>query len=451
MPHVLVLDDDRAIRRTLEKFLEGEGYRVTTTGDAEEALAKAAGADLLLLDLGLPSMDGLDVLGHLRATDDGPSVIVISARDDMTSTIRAIQLGAHDYLVKPLDIERVRLTMRRALESRASSRALRFLASEPGRTFDPGTIVGRSPAVRELYKTIGAVSLNRASVLILGESGTGKELVARAIHRASTERERPFVAVNCSAFARELLESELFGHARGAFTGATSDRAGRLELADNGTLFLDEIAEIPIELQAKLLRVLQERNFERVGDARPIRLNARIVAATHRDLGAMIDKGTFRADLFYRLNVVVLRIPPLRERREDIPLLAGALLQKLGRELHKDVRQISPDAMALLERNDWPGNVRELENVLTRAIVLAKSPILTADLLPFGGSAAASGGDNPAQPDEMGSLRDVERAHILRVLEATAWNKRRACAILDIARPTLDRKLDEFGLSRPVR
>jgi DNA-binding NtrC family response regulator len=391
----------------------------------------------------LPAMDGLEVLERLQGQESAPSAIVVSARDDMSSAVRAIQLGAYDYLVKPLDVDRLRLTVRRALESREASRALRLMAAESARTFEPGSIVGQSAAIRELYKTIGAVSLNRASVLILGESGTGKELVARAIHGAGADRERPFVAVNCTAFARDLLESELFGHVRGAFTGASADRAGRFELAGNGTLFLDEVAEIPLDLQAKLLRVLQERTFERVGDARSIQVRARIVAATHRDLGALIAEGSFRADLYYRLNVVVMRIPPLRERREDIGLLARTLLGKLARELHKDVRQIAPDAMARLERYDWPGNVRELENVLTRAIVLAKGAVITPDLLPV------EAPEEKAQRSEIPSLREVERRHIAHVLEHTGWNKRRACAILDISRPTLDRKLEDFALTRP--
>jgi DNA-binding NtrC family response regulator len=449
--HVLVLDDDRSIRRTLEKFLSGEGYEVTTTGDGEEAVAKAPAADLLLLDLGLPTRDGLDVLAEVTRLDGAPCVIVITARDDMRSTVRAIQLGAYDYLVKPLDIERLRLTIRRALESREASRALRQLFADTTRAYEVGSIVGQSQAIRELYKTIGAVSTSRASVLILGESGTGKELVARAIHHSSPDRERPFIAINCTAFARDLLESELFGHARGAFTGAVADKAGRFELAGSGTLFLDEIAEIPVDLQAKLLRVLQERTFERVGDHRPIRLGARVIAATHRDLAAMIAHGAFREDLYYRLRVVEVMIPPLRERREDIPLIARALVAKINQELHKNVRYISAEAMALLQRYSFPGNVRELENALTRAIVLAKSDVIEPDLLPI---EPRKGGPVSRAPVEPGDeallpLREVERRHVERVLHATSWNKRRACSILDISRPTLDRKLEEYGLSRP--
>ncbi|MBL8678632.1 MAG: sigma-54-dependent Fis family transcriptional regulator [Myxococcales bacterium] len=450
--HILVLDDDRAIRRTLEKFLSGEGYRVTTTADEREAVAAASGVDVVLLDLGLPTVDGLDVLEQLRKLDDAPTVIVVTARDDMDSTVKAIQRGAWDYVVKPLDVGRMRLTLRRAIEARDATRALRMLVEDGARDIEAGGIIGQSPAMRELYKSIGAISLNRASVLILGESGTGKELVARAIHRASAERERPFVAVNCTAFARELLESELFGHVRGAFTGANADRAGRFELAGNGTLFLDEIAEMPVDLQAKLLRVLQERTFERVGDARPLRVNARIVAATHRDLPAMIARGAFRQDLYYRLNVVVLRLAPLRERREDIGLLTRALLARISREMHKDVRAVSEEALSLLERYDWPGNVRELENVLTRAVVLSRGPVLTADLLPLDAAdERAPNGEEPRADDAVLTLRELERRHIAHVLELTQWNKRRACSLLDISRPTLDRKIEDFCLARQER
>jgi transcriptional regulator with PAS, ATPase and Fis domain len=286
--------------------------------------------------------------------------------------------------------------------------------------------------------------------LIAGESGTGKELVARAIHLSSADRDRPFVAVNCTALAPGVLESELFGHVKGAFTGAIADRPGRFELAGKGTLFLDEIAEIPIDLQAKLLRVLQERTFDRVGDARPIALEARIIAATHRDLPAMVAKGAFREDLFYRLRVVEIALPALRDRPGDIPILVEGLLAKINRDLAKDVRYVTPAALARLTAHGWPGNVRELENTLTRAVVLAKADVLDESLLALG--AAASGNEHAgAEADALGALRtlrEVERRHIARVLAHTDWNKRRTCAILDISRPTLDRKIEEYGLRR---
>jgi DNA-binding NtrC family response regulator len=444
---ILIVDDDRSIRRTLEKFLGGEGYEVTTAQDAPGAIATAAGNDLLLLDLGLPGGSGFDVLAALAERPEPPTVVVVTARDDMQSTVKAIQLGAYEYLVKPVDIDRLRAVVKHALDSREERGQLVELAAQSHQT---GDIIGKSSAIRDVWKQIGAVSTTRAPVLIRGESGTGKELVAKAIHVASADRDRPFVAVNCTALAPGVLESELFGHVKGAFTGAIADRPGRFELAGKGTLFLDEIAEIPLELQAKLLRVLQEKTFERVGDAKTMHLEARVIAATHRDLSQMVAKGTFREDLFYRLRVVEIDLPPLRDRSGDIPVLVEGLLAKITRELDKDIRYVTPTALARLTGYAWPGNVRELENVLTRAVVLAKSDVLDETLMPLG-SAAREGDPIVADTDPDGTLptlREIERRHIIRVLAHADWNKRRACAILDISRPTLDRKIDEYGLRK---
>ncbi|HEU4726713.1 MAG TPA: sigma-54 dependent transcriptional regulator, partial [Kofleriaceae bacterium] len=355
---ILIVDDDRSIRRTLEKFLGAEGYEVTTAQDAPGAIASADAADLMLLDLGLPGGSGFDVLAALADRTRPPTVVVVTARDDMQSTVKAIQLGAYEYLVKPLDIDRLRHVVKQALGSRETRDQLAEFVTRSAEAQLVGDILGKSPAIRDVWKQIGAVSTTRAPVLIAGESGTGKELVARAIHFSSADRERPFVAVNCTALAPGVLESELFGHVKGAFTGAIADRPGRFELAGKGTLFLDEIAEIPLDLQAKLLRVVQERTFERVGDARPLALEARIIAATHRDLPAMVARGAFREDLFYRLRVVEIALPPLRERAGDIPILVEGLLAKINRELHRDVRGVTPAAMDALQRYGWPGNVR---------------------------------------------------------------------------------------------
>jgi transcriptional regulator with PAS, ATPase and Fis domain len=292
------------------------------------------------------------------------------------------------------------------------------------------------------------VSTTRAPVLIAGESGTGKELVARAIHTASADRERPFVAVNCTALAQGILESELFGHVKGAFTGAVADRPGRFELAGKGTLFLDEIAEISMDLQAKLLRVLQEKTYERVGDARAMQLEARVIAATHRDLQDMVKKGTFREDLYYRLRVVEIALPPLRERASDIPVLVEGLLGKINRDLGKEVRYVTPTAVARLQAYAWPGNVRELENTLTRAVVLAKGDVLDETVLPIGSTPPQGDAHDVDAEGSLPTLREIERRHIARVLIHTEWNKRRACAILDISRPTLDRKIEEYGLRK---
>jgi DNA-binding NtrC family response regulator len=444
---ILIVDDDRSIRRTLEKFLIGEGYEVTTAQDAPGAIAAADGPDLMLLDLGLPGGSGFDVLAALADRPAKPTIVVVTARDDMQSTVKAIQLGAYEYLVKPIDIDRLRAVVQAALASRESRAELVELAA---RGANAGEILGKSPSIRDIWKQIGAVSTTRAPVLISGESGTGKELVARAIHNASYAEERPFVAVSCTALAPGVLESELFGHVKGAFTGAIGDRPGRFELAGKGTLFLDEIGEIPIELQAKLLRVLQERTFERVGDSRTHTLEARIIAASHRDLAQMVAKGTFREDLMYRLRVVEIHVPPLRERAGDIGVLVEGLLAKIAADLDKPIRYVTPSALAKLTSYAWPGNVRELENTLTRAVVLAKTDVLDETLLPLGQAATSTGTAVPAESgDELSTLRELERRHIIKVLASTEWNKRRACAILDISRPTLDRKIEEYGLRSP--
>jgi len=447
MAHALVVDDDRSIRLTLEKLLCSEGYAAASASNGHEAIEaiRAGGLDVVLLDLGLPQMDGIEVLAAAQAVRDVPPIIVITAREDMHSIIRAVQLGAYDYLVKPLELDRLKLVVRRAVQSREASRTLQEFVSRATQDFQVGNIVGRSAPMRELYMTIGAVSTSRTAVLIEGESGTGKELVAKAIHYSSPDRERPFIAVNCTALSRELLESELFGHVRGAFTGAIGDKIGRFELAGSGTLFLDEIAEIPFELQAKLLRVLQERTFERVGDGRPVALSARVIAATHRDLAAMVRAGQFREDLYYRLKVMEISLPPLRQRMEDIPLLVESLLRKINFDVHKRVTQVSPEALDVLRNYHWPGNVRELENALTRAVVLATGTVLEANLLPVGRSMPAPTAE---LPQRIAPLRDVERLHIASTLTHTGWNKRRACALLEISRPTLDRKIEEYSLTR---
>lgn len=467
---ILVVDDDRAIRRTLEKILSDAGYHVEGAGDGPAALERllAGGVDVCLLDLGLPGMSGMDILRKLRDEESRlesmPAVIVISARDDMKTTVQAVQLGAYDYLVKPPEANRIRITVQRALEQRQTSLALAHLVAEEREDHGVGNIIGKSESIRDVYKKIGAVSTSRATVLITGESGTGKELVARAIHFSSDTAQYPFVAVNCTAFPHYLLESELFGHMRGAFTGAVADKVGRFQLAAQGTLFLDEIGELPIDLQAKLLRVLQERVFERVGDTRPLKLLARVIAATNRDLGRMVKDGTFREDLYYRLRIVELHLPPLRERSEDIPLLVDHLFRRITRETHRRVRYVSSEAMDLLTRYSWPGNVRELENALTRGVVLTQGEVLTVDTLPISldddveptEAKNADSGVSSQSPvsqqteGDLPSLREVERRHIVRVLHHTRWNKRRACAILQITRPTLDRKIKEFSLEKPV-
>jgi DNA-binding NtrC family response regulator len=444
MAHVLVVDDDPALCATLERVVGGEGHDVEVARDGASALRLFGEStfDLALLDLGLPDADGLDLVERIHPS--GTTVVVVSGRDDMESTVTAIQRGAYDFLVKPLDLQALRNVMGRALEEQEVRRRLAQVGSVDEPTGEDDTsplLVGRSAAMREVYKTVGQVAGNRATVLIYGESGTGKELVARAIHAAGPSRSAPFVAFNCAALAPGVVESELFGHSRGSFTGAVADRPGRLEIAGEGTLLLDEIGELAMDLQAKLLRVLQERTFERVGEAKARKLEARVMAATHRNLRAEVEAGRFREDLYYRLRVVEIRLPPLRERVEDIPILVDRLLARVAREIGKEVRAVAPDALDLLARHHWPGNVRELYNVLQRAVVLTRSDIVTRDLITLAGL------DQP-QPSGPGrqTLADVERQHILRVLRQTGWQKKRAAEMLGISRPTLDRKIRAYGL-----
>lgn len=459
MANLLVVDDDRSIRRTLEKFLGELGYDVTTASTGTEGREKMATErpDLVLLDLNLPGMGGLEILQSLKGAGELPSTIVISARGDMKSTIQAIQHGAYDYLHKPLDIDKLKLTIERALQSQALKRRLAHMVSQASSDFGMDQIIGESPAIREVFKTIAAATTTRATVLITGESGTGKELVARAIHYNSFEAAEPFVAVNCSAISPNLLESELFGHAKGAFTGARESQEGRFQLAGEGTLFLDEIGEVSLDIQVKLLRVLQERVFERVGSPKAVPLKARIIAATNRTLEDMVKEGTFREDLYYRLKVVGIHLPPLRDRQEDLSLLIDHLLAKVSKTLHKPVYYISEEARERLLSHHWPGNVRELENTLTRAVVLSRGEVLDAADLPL----PTPGGDSdhghtlkgPPKPRELSTegltrLKDVERLHVVRMLARADYNKRQASELLGMSRPTLDKKIHDYGITK---
>jgi DNA-binding NtrC family response regulator len=446
MAHVLVVDDDRSIRRTLERLIEQHGHTVETAADGQEAddLVRRGGYDLVLLDLGLPRRDGLEVLDTIAQQGQfAPPVVVVSARDDMDTTVTAIQRGAYDYLIKPIDIHQLLGVVRRALDEQEVRRQLHGIEPDRSEAAAGQLLVGRSPAMREVFKTIGQVSSTPATVLVTGESGTGKELVARAIHEVSAQRQQPFVAINCAAISGGLLESELFGHARGSFTGAITDRPGRLEAAGGGTLLLDEIGELTTDLQAKLLRVLQERTFERVGESHSRKFEARVIAATHRELRSEVQSGRFREDLYYRLRVVEIHLPPLRDRMDDLPLLVERLLARVEREVGKQVRVIAPEAVDVLERHRWPGNIRELYNVLQRAVVLARGDVITPDLVALAGLDVGSDA-KPSDPRR--SLADMEREHIAGVLEQTGWQKKRASEILGISRPTLDRKIKAYQL-----
>ena len=445
---IMVVDDDGSIRETFADHLGGAGHQVATFGDGAAALGQLAALDpaLVITDVRMPGMSGLELLAAVKASRADVDVIVITAHEDMSTAIGAMKAGAYDYLVKPLDLDHIDLVVQRCLRDRSLRTRAQQLAHAAAEPFALKRLVGRHPSMIAAYKLIGQVADARTPVLIRGDTGTGKELIARAIHFNSSAAEEPFIALNCTAVAETLLESELFGHVRGAFTGAVSDRRGRFELAGRGTLFLDEIGDTSPAFQAKLLRVLQEHEFHPVGGERPRRTEARVIAATNRDLEALVREGKFREDLYYRLRVVEIRIPPLRERREDIPLLAEDFAERIGREMHLRPVVISAPAMQALLGYDWPGNVRELENTINRALVLARGRVIGAEHLSLGaGRAQAIGSES-----EDDSLEAVERGQVERVLLKTGGNKRQACKRLGISRPTLDRLIEKYGLASSV-
>jgi two-component system response regulator AtoC len=443
---LLLVDDDPAILVALEFHFLRSGFEVRTAASAEEALGMLHEyrPDVVLTDVQMGGMSGLELLDAVNRGMPEVDVIVITGYEDMRTTIGAIRSGAYDYLVKPVDVEQLELVVNRCLRDRAARR--RVGAAPPGAPAPPDRLdagVGRSPQMIEIYKLIGMLASSRTPVLIRGETGTGKELVASAIHNYSPWSGEPFVAINCTALAESLLESELFGHVKGAFTGAMGDRKGKFELAGTGTIFLDEIGDTTLSFQAKLLRVLQAREFYPVGSERPRKTQARVIAATHRPIEELIRQGQFREDLYFRLRVVEVNLPPLRERREDIPILAEHLLARSARELGKDVHIIPPRVMQLLQEQPWPGNVRELENAITRAAVLAHGPALSPEHFVFQESHAAERASEPAT-DEIGTLAQAQRRHVERVLAHTGGNKSRAARILGVSRPRLDRLLAQY-------
>jgi DNA-binding NtrC family response regulator len=443
MKTILIADDEKAIRRTLELHLCEEGYEVLTAVDGPDAVAKAVEkeVDLVLLDLRLPGMDGFEVLRSIKERRPALPVVMITAYDDMSTAIEAIRLGAIDHLGKPVDLDHLDGVIEKIFEMSALSRDGVLLCESPEPPFEKNIMVGRSRSMKEVYKTIGAVADSRATVLIHGESGTGKELVARALHFNSQFRNRPFIAVACSALAPTLLESELFGHERGAFTGAYRTKPGKFELAEGGTLFLDEISETSLEIQVKLLRVLQEREFERVGGDETLKADVRIIAATNKDLSDLVARNDFRKDLYYRLMVVTLDLPPLRDRKEDIPMLVKFFLEKMRHEMGKSVDVVPQESMSRILEHSWPGNVRELENTLRRAVLLSPGNVLLPEALRIDGS---KGGDK--LPLMIKPLQELEREHIENILAFTNHEKKRAAQILGISRPTLDRRIREYGL-----
>ncbi len=448
MAKILVVEDDKVFSQLLTMHLEDLQHSPVTAGslaEARDALANNS-FDTLLLDQQLPDGYGMDLLKEIKAETDAPPVIMVTGVSDNALVIEAMKAGAYDFVRKPMDELELDTTLENALRNHRLSRKVRAIHMSVDQKVDMNQIVGKSPGITRLLKTIGSVAGSQASVLITGESGTGKEVVARAIHHHS-ERNGLFLPVNCSAIVENLLESELFGHEKGSFTGADKRKPGKFELAAEGTLFLDELGELPLNLQAKLLRVLQEGTFERVGGTETLHTSARIIAATNRDLEAMVKEGRFREDLYYRLNVVNIVLPPLRERMEDLPLLTEHLLRKINQRLHTRVNRISEGTWKLMQAYDWPGNVRELENILTRAAVLCRDDTITPDLLGLENTGpASSGGNTPTEGDlELISLDELEERHVRRILEHTRWHKGKTCEILGISRPALERRIRKYG------
>ena len=440
---ILVVDDEERVRTSLSRALADGRTEVRTAESGEAALAAVHDAppELVLTDVRMPGVDGLELLELLSERAPGVDVVLMTAYDDLDTAASAMRRGAADFLVKPLDLHQLRAVVDRVFRDRrdraGEGEARGGAAPEVGGR----RLVGRHPAMVEIFKRIGQLAGSRTTVLIRGESGTGKELIARAIHEHSPAADEPFVAVNCTALPSTLLESELFGHVEGAFTGASSDRRGRFAVAGRGTILLDEIGDTGAAFQAKLLRVLEERTFYPVGAERPVETEARVLAATHRDLETMVEEGAFREDLYYRLRVVELTVPPLRDRMEDVPTLARHLLAEASRRTDRpEPPELAEETLEALLAHDWPGNVRELENCLTRAAVLATGGVVRPEHL---GLESGAEGTTP----RLRTLEEVEREHVARALEATGGNRTRAADILGVSRPRLRRMIEKYGLA----
>jgi DNA-binding NtrC family response regulator len=466
---VFVVDDEKNIRRTVRMVLEGEGFNVEEAGSGEEALARLPdiGADVMFLDVQLPGMSGLEAIeriAKMKTSEPQPTVIMISGHATLADAVRATKAGAYEILEKPLDRERLMVALRNALERRAMAREVAGLRALTEERFE---MVGRSPIMNALYAQIAKVAPTRTRVLITGESGTGKELIARAVHRESALKNQSFIKVNCAAIPPELIESELFGHERGAFTGAIGRKRGHFEMADGGTIFLDEIGDMIASAQAKVLRVLQSGEFTRVGGEQTLKVDVRVVAATNRDLPAAVAAGQFREDLYFRLAVVPLRAPPLRERASDIPLLCASFIRDACRENGMKEKAISEEAVALLSEYSWPGNVRELRNVIERLVILSEESVGVGDLpeeiveeVSRSKREAASAGltlPRVELPPEARALplrefRDhMEREYIRIKLDENGWNISRTANLLGIERTNLHKKMRSLGLTREER
>ncbi len=448
---ILVVDDEPSSLELLEVYLKEKGYQVACAMTGQECLVKtsAFAPHVIVLDIRLPDADGLQILETLNRSKNAPSVIIVTAFHDMATTIKAMKLGAFEYIPKPIDVDDLEAAIQRSLEPLRHRQGKSGLVIPTSLPFEREDLIGKAKAIKEIFKTVGVLSGNRVNVLIEGETGTGKELVARAIHYHSPFKEQPFVAINCSAIVDNLLESELFGHERGAFTGAVATRKGKVELAGNGTILLDEVGEMPFELQAKLLRFLQEKEFQRVGGETTLKAGARVIAATNRNLASMVREGSFREDLYYRLSVATIKIPPLRDRRNDIPLIVEHLLRKINQDLHMHLKGVEEQALSMMVEYEWPGNVRELENVLTSAALNTHGEVVRVrtviPLLKRQPDPAGKDGNRDV-PGRAGK-QETEKDRIVRVLNEVQWHYGNACKELAISRPTLNKKLKQYGIA----
>jgi DNA-binding NtrC family response regulator len=441
---LLIVDDELSVRDSLGKWFGEEGYEVETAESASDAMTKLAEGrwHAALVDIKMHGTDGIELQRRMHEIDPDLVVIMMTGYASVETAVAALKNGAYDYVTKPLDPDEISHLVKKALAHKQTEQENVRLRETVAEVARPEDIVGQSAAMNHVYDAIETVGPTDATVLITGESGTGKELVARAIHHASPRKFHPLVVIHCGALTESLLESELFGHEKGAFTGAQYRKKGKFEIAEGGTVFLDEIGDISLKTQTDLLRVLQEREIVRVGSHLPIKVDFRCIAATNKDLEKMIEEGSFRPDLFYRLNVFRIELPPLRERRDDIPILVNYFVHKFSQQMNKKITRVSPGAMNLLQQQAWAGNVRELENAVERAMVVAQEPEIRESDFVFKVATVPNGVPK--------SLEEMERAHILRTLESVRWNQTRAAEILQIDRVTLHHKLKKYGWSRPT-
>ncbi len=456
---ILVVEDDRSMRRVLKAMLEKDGYKVYTANNGKEALEllnENSEIGVVISDIKMPELDGIELLDVVLREYPYIPVILITAHGTIDSAVSALKKGAFDYITKPFDLNEMRQVVKKAVSTRKLNDLNYYFRPDEWGKFD---IIGRSRKMLQVYEIISKVADTPSTVLITGEHGTGKELVARALHQNSSRRNQPFITINCAAIPPNLMEAELFGYEKGAFTGAVSSKAGKFELAHKGTLFLDEIGEIPVDMQVKLLRVLQNGTFERVGGVRTINVDVRVIAATNRNLEKMIQEGTFRQDLYYRLKVVPIYLPPLRERRSDIPLLVTFFIKKFNQRLNKNIQGITPDALESLQNYDWPGNIRELENVIERSILFASGQRITIQDLPpeIVESYISHSFLNTADEEELKKAislpqlwrkekERLERKMITKALQQTKGNVTQAAKLLGISRKSLQKKMKEFNL-----